>query len=384
MTNSNHEIKVSEEQEGFTSSLFSGSPVGVFSMEENGRLLQMNAAMAALLDCHEPYQKNMLVDLYVNEDGRQFFLEQLAKTGRAKDCSLQRKTKDGQMVLLSLEAFCLEKGASQRIIEGFVSDITSFQKVLEHVGCPAIRSQMQDQSTSLHRLAGGIAHEFNNMLGIIQGYTEMLLEEPNLDATRRHELKQIMLAAQRLVSFIARLLAYAGIQPHNPMEIAVNEHIEHRLARYEKLVGRGIQVLWYPENRLWNIFLDPAQLAELLAIFCTNARDAMNGLGTLTISTSNRHVMCESEELPPGDYVCVAVSDEGSGMPQTVLDHLYEPFFTTKNLGERVGLGLAAARGIVRQNSGHLAIKSVVGQGTSVIMHFPAVNEYTERQQRRE
>ncbi|MBM9514893.1 two-component system sensor histidine kinase NtrB [Desulfogranum marinum] len=367
--------------EHFYRLFFDRSPVGIFSMTESGHLLQINEAMAALLDCNEPCGKNILVDLFADNDDLQRFVKQLAQTGSAKNCSLQRKTKDGQTMLLGVEAFCLDTKGTERVIEGFVSDITPFQKKLKNSGCPAYRQHIREKPASVRLLAGNVAHELNNMLSVMLGYTEMLLDDPYLFSYCRSELEGIRGAAQRSAAFTARLMAYAGIQIHSPRIININKQIEHRLASYEEVVGNGIQVLWYPEKRLWNILLDPAQLDELFTIFCTNAHDAMKGFGTLTISTSNRHVKYQSEELPAGDYVNVVISDEGSGMSQKVLDHLYKPFFTTKNLGDGIGLGLATALEIVRQNSGYLAIKSIYGEGTSVILHFPAVCDDTEGKQ---
>ena len=340
---------VSTEEQGMRRG-FAKRTFGTFMMDETGRTLRINEAMADVLACRDDHPENLLLELYGDEADRRRFLGQLNETGRVKDCSLQRRTKDGRTQLLSVEANLTGGPGEEVVIEGVVSDITTFQEGLSSSSCPAGHRQVAGWSAGVCRLAGGVAHEFSNMLTVVIGYAEMLLEEPGLESCYRKDIEQIRLAAQRSSTITGRLLAYAGLQNHIPRAIDINDQIEQLLTIYEELVGAGINILWYPGSQLGPVMFDPAQLAELLTIFCTNSRDAMGGSGTLTISTSARRVTNTDEDVAPGDYVVLEVHDNGAGISRSALDHLYEPFFTTKKIGEGVGLGLAAASGIVRQN----------------------------------
>ncbi len=228
---------------------------------------------------------------------------------------------------------------------------------------------------SVGRLAGGVAHDFNNMLSIILGHTEMALELVSTADHIHNDLEQIQNAARRSADLVRQLLAFARKQTIAPKMIDLNETIENMLKMLQRLMGENIRLTWKPGNRLWSLKVDPGRIDQILANLCVNARDAIDGVGKVTIETKNRtfdeNYCAHHPDLIPGDYVLLAVSDNGCGMSSETLSHLFEPFFTTKELGKGTGLDLATIYGIVRQNNGFINVYSEPEQGTTFKIYLP-------------
>ncbi|MDD4102147.1 MAG: response regulator [Kiritimatiellae bacterium] len=228
---------------------------------------------------------------------------------------------------------------------------------------------------SVGRLAGGIAHDFNNMLSVILGNLEMVLEATPESDNRYHDLIEIRKAAQRSAELTRQLLAFARRQTVAPKLIDLNDTLAGMIGMMQRLLGEDINLVWQPSDNLWAIKIDPSQIDQILANMCVNARDAINGVGRLTIKTENTTVTesycIKNSEIVPGDYVSLIVSDNGCGMTKDVLSHLFEPFFTTKHLSVGSGLGLATVYGIVKQNRGFINVYSESGLGTTFKIGIP-------------
>ena len=222
---------------------------------------------------------------------------------------------------------------------------------------------------SVGRLAGGVAHDFNNMLGVILGYTELAEEEIEHIQPISSYLDEIRKAAQRSSDLTRQLLAFARKQAIVPKVLDLNETIDGMLKILRRLIGEDIDLVWMPEGNLWQVKIDPSQVDQLLANLCVNARDAIAGIGKITIETENitfdKDYCAVNRGFIPGEYVMLAVSDDGIGMEKYVLDHLFEPFFTTKDFGKGTGLGLATVYGIIKQNNGFIKIYSEPGKGST-------------------
>jgi len=225
------------------------------------------------------------------------------------------------------------------------------------------------------RLAGGVAHDFNNMLGVILGNAELALNKLAPDDPLARRLHQIINAAQRSAEVTRQLLAFARKQTVAPRVLDLNASVGGMLQMLERLIGEDIDIAWRPAPDLWPIRVDPSQLDQLLANFCVNARDAIDGVGKVTIETGNvsfdedycaRHV-----GFLPGDYVLLVVSDDGCGMDRETRSRIFEPFFTTKQAGKGTGLGLATVYGIVKQNKGFINVYSEPGKGTTFRIYLP-------------
>ncbi|MFW6180864.1 MAG: ATP-binding protein, partial [Spirochaetota bacterium] len=225
------------------------------------------------------------------------------------------------------------------------------------------------------RLAGGVAHDFNNMLSVILGHAELELMRSGLSGHVRESLMEIQKAAENSAQLTRQLLAFARRQTVEPRVLDLNETVEGILKMLRRLMGEDIELAWLPGAGLWAVKVDPAQVDQVLANLCVNARDAIKGVGKVTIETGNAvfdegycRVHAESR---PGEYVMLGVSDTGCGMDRETREHLFEPFFTTKGVGEGTGLGLATVYGIVKQNEGFINVYSEPGQGTIFRIYFP-------------
>jgi PAS domain S-box-containing protein len=225
------------------------------------------------------------------------------------------------------------------------------------------------------RLAGGIAHDFNNLLQVIVGYTETAMESLTPDVRPFKELQQIMDTAHRSANLIRQLLTFARKQDVVPQVVDLNETVSRALKMLRRLIGEDIQLIWKPGPDLWPVKIDPAQVDQVLANLAANARDAIAGVGSLTVTTSNM-LLDESAhpthpEWIPGEYVQLSVGDTGVGISAETREHIFEPFFTTKGTGQGTGLGLATVYGIVEQNNGFIDVQSVPGSGATFNLYFP-------------
>ncbi len=228
---------------------------------------------------------------------------------------------------------------------------------------------------SIGRLAGGVAHDFNNMLEVILGNTELALNGLPASSALREGLQEVAAAAQRSAELTRQLLAFARKQTIAPRVLDLNEAVGGILSMLRRLIGEDIDLAWIPGAGLWKVKVDAAQIDQVLANLCINARDAIAGVGRVTIETAkaafDQAYCAHHPGFTPGQYVLLAVSDDGRGMSKEVLEHLFEPFFTTKELGKGTGLGLATVYGIVRQNEGFINVYSEPGRGTSFKIYLP-------------
>jgi len=228
---------------------------------------------------------------------------------------------------------------------------------------------------SVGRLAGGVAHDFNNMLGVILGHTELALEDLDPRQSLFADLHEIRKAAERSADLTRQLLAFARKQTISPKVLDLNETVEGTLKMLRRLIGEDIELAWRPGHNVGPVRIDPSQIDQILANLCVNARDAIGNTGTIAIETSSAifdDAYCaQNLGFLPGHYALLAVSDNGCGMDKNMLKNLFEPFFTTKEIGKGTGLGLATVYGIVKQNSGFINVYSELGQGSTFRIYLP-------------
>ncbi len=232
---------------------------------------------------------------------------------------------------------------------------------------------------SIGRLAGGMAHDFNNMLGVILGYTDMALAQVDSSLPLHGDLKEIQIASERSADLTRQLLAFARRQTIMPKVIDLNQTLSGMLNMLQRLIGEDIGLDWMPETEIWPVMVDPSQVDQVLVNLSVNARDAISGVGKIIIETKNvtfdEAYRANHTEVVLGDFVRLAVSDDGCGMDKETLENIYEPFFTTKAMGQGTGLGLATVYGIVKQNGGFINVYSEVGQGTTFRIYWPRGGE---------
>ncbi len=267
------------------------------------------------------------------------------------------------------------------------TDISMLKKMeLEHNRVEEQLRQAQKME-SVGRLAGGVAHDFNNMLQAILGHMELALTQVDPDQPIFADLQQIKRAAERSADLVRQLLAFARKQTISPKVLDLNDTVDGTLKMLRRLIGEDIDLVWLPGHGLWQVKVDPGQIDQILANLAVNARDAIAGVGKITIETDNvtlDEAYCgEHVGFKAGKYVLLAVSDDGMGMDQAVLEHLFEPFFTTKAVGKGTGLGLATVYGIVKQNEGFINVYSEPNRGTTIKIYLPAHRTKEERAHRK-
>ncbi|MDK9708189.1 MAG: ATP-binding protein [Desulforhopalus sp.] len=260
-------------------------------------------------------------------------------------------------------------------ISGSFQDITERKQVDTEKEALQLQLTQAQKMESVGRLAGGVAHDFNNMLGVIQGYTEIILEGTVENQAIHAALLEIQRATQRSVKLTKQLLAFARKQTVAPKVLNLNDTVESMLAMLRRLIGEDIELIWKPGKELGPVKIDPSQIDQILANLCVNARDAISTMGRITVETGNVDVDETYRDLDEGfqagRYVLLAVSDNGCGMDEETRKRLFEPFFTTKDVGKGTGLGLASIYGIVKQNYGFIHVHSELGKGTAFRIYLP-------------
>ena len=239
---------------------------------------------------------------------------------------------------------------------------------------------------SVGRLAGGVAHDFNNLLMGIAGNAELCKDGLPADSALHTYLDEILDGAKRSAGITRQLLAFARKQAVAPIVFDLNDAVSSMLKLLRRLLGEDIELVWIPGPDRSTVKMDPSQLDQILANLTVNARDAIRGVGRLTIETRMVTVDADTAKVNDGAvagrYVVLAVGDTGCGMDRETLEHIFEPFFTTKAPGEGTGLGLATVYGIVKQNEGFVTVESQPGRGTTFRIHLPLESSLTaeERQ----
>jgi PAS domain S-box-containing protein len=225
------------------------------------------------------------------------------------------------------------------------------------------------------RLAGGVAHDFNNILQGVIGYGELLAERLPERGEQQEFAREIVAGGKRAAALTRQLLAFSRQQAGDPRVLDLNEAVAASLAMLRRLMGEDVELCWGPAPQRCLVSVDPSQLEQLLANLAVNSRDAIDGVGRVTISTQAVDVQeaaaAGAPACKPGRYVQLTFSDTGCGMPPSVMEHLFEPFFTTKARGRGTGLGLATVYGIVEQSGGAISVSSAPGEGTTFKIYFP-------------
>ena len=292
--------------------------------------------------------------------------------------------KDGTPLVVEIHGkIIFDENGKPSGLQGTALDITErleSEKAYRDLQAQLAHSQKME---SVGRLAGGVAHDYNNMLSIIMGYSELALERLTPAETIYDYLREIFAAAKRSTDITRQLLAFASRQTITPKVLDVNAVLESMLNMLRRLIGEDIDLAWIPGNGLWPVKMDPSQIDQILANLCVNARDAIDSIGKVTIETNNvtfdEEYCAEHAGFLPGRYAMLAVSDNGKGMDKETLEKAFEPFFTTKGVGEGTGLGLAMVYGIVKQNNGFINIYSEPEKGTTIKIYLPRIMEKEEK-----
>jgi PAS domain S-box-containing protein len=296
------------------------------------------------------------------------------KTNGSACVETEHRRKDGSLFAVEITSSHFTC-AGREYLTGFALDLTE-RKAAERER-DVLQSQLlqAQKMESIGRLAGGVAHDFNNMLGVILGHAELALEGLDPRHALHEDLAEIRSAAERSAALTQQLLAFARKQPVSPKVLDLNETVDGILKMLRRLIREELTLTFQPGADLFPVKIDREQVHQILANLCVNARDAIEGIGHVSISTENVTLaephIADGMAYAAGEWVKLSVSDDGCGMDAEQTSHLFEPFFTTKDVGRGTGLGLATVYGAVQQNGGFLEVHSKPGAGTTMAVFLP-------------
>ncbi|MCC6695555.1 MAG: PAS domain S-box protein [Candidatus Hydrogenedentes bacterium] len=359
---------------------FEHSAIGKALLSPGGNLFKVNHALSAVLGYSEAeLVKRNIHELLHPQDVDGYLLPANALLEEpSAGFHMERRFlhRSGSIVwaMLSVSLVRNESGAPLYLIAEF-EDITE-RKRADAARERAEAELRQAQKMELvGRLAGGVAHDFNNMLSVILGYADQALSGISPVDPLYQDLGEIRRAAERSANLTRQLLAFSRKQVITPAIVNLNQLVENHQKMLLRLIGESIDLKFEPAAGLWPIKADPAQVDQILANLAVNARDAISGQGTVTIATANAYLNESSAHkysgAHPGEYVMLCVSDTGYGMDAETQERIFEPFFTTKELGKGTGLGLSTVYGIVQQNKGFIHVQSRKDAGTAIAVYFP-------------
>ena len=348
---------------------------GYYLVDQKGHFLDTNDAYCSMIG----YSREEILQMQIGDieaietqEVIEKRIRRVMETGSDRFETKHRR-KDGR--LIDIEAsVSRSKGGEERLVV-FMRDITERKRAEEENTKLQAQLLQAQKMESVGRLAGGVAHDFNNMLGVILGHTEIALEQVDPSLPLHDDLEAVHKAAERSASLTHQLLAFARKQTAAPKVLDLNQTVGRMLAMLERLIGEDVQLIWKPAADLWSVKMDPSQVDQIMTNLCINARDAIADVGTITVETRNSEID-EVDDLDhpgavPGEYVLLAVRDDGCGMDKETVSHLFEPFFTTKEAGKGTGLGLATVYGIVKQNDGFVYVDSAPGEGATFSIYLP-------------
>ncbi|MCE5269849.1 PAS domain S-box protein [bacterium] len=378
----NAERALRESEERFRM-IIEASKDGMIAVNRQGLIKIFNPAAEKIFGRTSSEMLDQPLDLLMPQNMREEhrrYVESFFERGepdRAIDRTLQLKGLHGDGTEFDIE-LSLSKGAAdgKEFVLAVIRDIT------DKLTLEANLLQSRKMET-IGQLAGGVAHDFNNMLSVIIGHTEVALGQVDPEQELHFVLMEILTAAERSADLTHQLLAFARKQTISPRVLNLNKTVAGTLGMLRRLIGEAIELNWLPGDDLFPIRMDPSQIDQVLTNLCINARDAIAGVGKISISTGA--VVIDEADCAgnpgflPGRYVLLAVSDSGRGMDRETLDRVFEPFFTTKERGKGTGLGLATVYGIVKQNDGFINVYSEPEKGTIFKIYLPGHDEPEER-----
>jgi PAS domain S-box-containing protein len=358
---------------------FQSNLAGNYVSTPDGKVLACNSAFAGMFgftSIEEALKQNS-GSLYPDPRDREVFVDAVRNHRQLGHTEHELRRPDGRPVHVIQSAIGKfdEQGELIEIL-GYLIDETEHRKTEQQ-----LRQALKMEAVG--QLAGGIAHDFNNILGIINGYSEILLGDPEIADVTQRRVREILKAGKRATGLTRQLLAFSRKQVLQPKMLSLNLVLRDIDQTLLHLIGEDIEVRTELDPNLEAVKADPTQMEQVLLNLCINARDAMPEGGKITIETANVEVdeLLAGQHFPmkPGHYVRLVVSDTGTGMDKETLSHVFEPFFTTKGPEKGTGLGLATVYGIVKQSGGYVWAYSEPGQGATFSVYLPTATEEAGR-----
>ena len=354
----------------------------VFISSEEGQWIDMNDAAVELFgyESRAELENTRIPELYANPDDRQKFITKIKENGYLKDYPVNLKKKNGE-IINALITSVVNKDQSGNIIgfQGTIKDITD-RKESEREKNKLHKQLLQAQKLeSIGTLAGGVAHDFNNILTVIMGLTQIVMNQTKKSNRNYNHLKNIYESGERAAKLTNQLLLFSRKQEMEFQILNVNKTISRLEKMLNRLIGENITIRNELAQNLWKINADETQIEQVITNLAVNARDAMPDGGRLRISTQNmiidKNKAHTIPDLEPGEYVQISVEDTGKGIEKEILNKIFDPFFTTKGKSEGTGMGLSVVHGIIKEHNGQINVYSEPGEGTIFKIYLPAVQK---------
>lgn len=349
--------------------------------DRDGKMLFLNAAGSAMLGIKQDEVGDFNIEDVLPEHMREMvktrLLPMLLETGTWEGELQYKNIKTGKLSDVYALIFTIADPVTKLplYLANVSRDVSERKRVEEE------SMKLQEQLLQARKLeavgvlAGGVAHDFNNILGVIIGYAELTMGEMSPGDPLRKNLDKILDAAQRSSNITRQLLAFARKQTIAPVLLNVNETVEAMLKMIRRLIGENIELTWHPAKSPCLVMMDPSQFDQLLLNLCVNARDAIGGIGKIIIEADavlvDEGYSLSETDVMSGEYAQLSVSDNGHGMDKETRKHIFEPFFTTKSMGRGTGMGLSTVYGIIKQNKGFINVYSELGTGTTFKIYIP-------------
>ena len=371
------------------SHLYDFAPTGYVTVNEKGTIVEANLTMATMLGIERGGLIGKMLSHYILKDDQDIFYkhrQRLMETGSPQVCELHLVKKDGHTFYVRLECMIIKSGEDEfREIRATISDISESKQAeneRNNLRNQLLRSQKLE---SIGTLAGGIAHEFNNILSIIIGNNELIMDELPEWSHERENTEAILVACLRARDVVKQLLLFSRQTDQQRMPIQIGAVVKESLKLIRSSTPANIDINQNIADDVAPVFGNATQINQLLINLCSNATDAMiNTGGAITIGLNNEiieeKIKNSHASLSPGRYVKLMVNDTGHGMDKHTLDRIFEPYFTTKAIGKGTGIGLAVAYGIVEKHNGIISAESSPGRGSAFIILLPAYEGHLEEE----
>ncbi len=364
------------------SNLFNSISLGLLHLDSFGRIIQTNKAAESMLQMSEYELKGKPLHLVVHAVSEQFVplrqgefpSDKILKDPSRKVTMVMGLYKDtiDDISWLSVEAIpiCNENNVLSNINVAMrdITDIKMHEKQQLELEKQLLISQKME---SIGRLAGGVAHDFNNYLTTIIGYTELATHTLEKNDKAQNYMNVVLRSSQKASNLTRQLLAFSRPQQNNPFVLDANSVISDMEKILKRLVLENVEIRYNLSKSLKKVKIDPGHIEQLILNLVINAKDAISGPGKITITTSNSALKNEYANIEPGDYIRISVEDTGHGICEDDKPHIFEPFYTTKEENKGTGLGLAICYGIVKSNHGTIDFKSELGKGTTFSVYLP-------------
>lgn len=375
-------ITISQSEERYRD-YFENAKDAIYVHDLSGRYLMVNKAGEELIG----YSRDEILQMRISDVVPRSCLDEIHARLKEKltDHSLtiyelEAIRKDGSRVPIEVSSRLIYENGVPVAVQGSARDITERKRAEEALRASQLQLQQSQKLEAIGQLAGGVAHDFNNMLTAIIGYTDLSLRRVGLENPIRRNLEETKKAADRAASLVRQLLAFSRKQILEPKVLDLNDVVKDMHKMLTRLIGENIKLATRLQSDLGSVKADPCQVEQIIVNLVVNARDAMPRGGRVTVETSNialddQAAASKHVSVKPGEYVMLAVSDTGSGMDQETQARIFEPFFTTKEVGKGTGLGLSTVYGIVKQSDGNIWVYSEQGMGTVFKVYLPRIDD---------